>query len=496
MINETELLKKILYNPYIRNKFLNYEENKEIFYKNDKEELIKKLIKLMQEEIKNMDEYSFDIELILSWYECLLKDYYINEDTYMIFHDPLIKLIQDKLIAYNIDVTSYTTYISELQLYVLNNGKHNKCLYKYLEYKNQSYLLNEEFERYVYALNELNCYEEDDYYYIFNMILDKLYTLTDDTYRKMFHKFGLFVLKEFDLNEAKLNLTDKLPNGVEGNCDSKNQIIKINNKYLNYKNTVENLNTLFHEIKHVLQTDEENILYRIDIIKRLEDNILMGYIYNEVDGKNNIYYTENYRNIVAETDANICSRMYLLKFLEIYAPLTYRLQKEQIEAKLKEYTLLESDDNRLTIFSNENDLQMLFAYELQKHPEIMYGDILTAEQKMILLQVYDTNCKPKTPNKYFDEKARILEQMSKIPLEEEQALNDLKKKLDFYDGVLSTFKYSRENLIRNLLSLKDYKSTNDEITMEAMQYAEEIKQQLELYEQLINSGDINGRNKK
>lgn len=505
MTNESELLRKILYNSYIRSKFLDYEENKELFYKNDKEELVKKLIEQIKIEISNMNENTFDIKLILSWYDDLLKDYYINSDSYLLFHDPLTKLIQDKLLLYNMDVMDYITYITEMQLYAINNGQHTKCLCNYLEYKNQTYLTNDEFERYVYALNELDNYEETDYYYIFNMILDKLYTLTDDTYKNFYSRFGLFVLKEFELETTELGIKE-LPKNIYGDRTitkvngKEKQTIEINNLYLKSSNATLNLNTLFHEIKHVLQVGEMNSLYRIDVIKNIEDILLIGYIYRgkQFQGKNldKQYYAENYQNISGETDANICSRLYLLKFLEMYAPLTYKLEKNRIEIELQKYTMLENDNNRLTAFSSINDLQILFTDELQKHPEIMYDNILTIEQKIVLLQIYEPNCKPKTPDKYFDEKAKILDQMTKIPLKEEKAFNNLKKKLDFYDGILSTFKYNRENLVRNLLSLRDYKSTNDEITAEAMQYAEKIKQELELYEQITKLGDINGRNKK
>ena len=76
-----------------------------------------------------------------------------------------------------------------------------------------------------------------------------------------------------------------------------------------------------------------------------------------------------------------------------------------------------------------------------------------------------------------------------MPLKEEQALNRLKKQLDFYDGILSTFKYSREDLARNYLSLQNYKSPNRDITIEAMLYAEKIKSELEAYDQQMNLGD-------
>lgn len=499
MKNEEELIKKILYNQFLREQFLKYDENKELFYNNDKKEVIKKLLKQIKIEIENMDENTFDLNLILSWYDNLLKDYYMNDDPYLVFNDPLTKIINDKILAYNIDSTNYVDYVTDMQLKTIASEKYEKYLCKCLEYKNQDYIVNDEFERYVYALNTLDCYIEEDYYYIFNMILDKLYTLNSNTYKQFFSKFGFFVFKEFDLNNIKLDfqILNKETHGkhICGTyTNAEKHIILINDLYMNSINAVKNLETLFHELKHVLQKSETNLQYRIDIIKRLEDYILMGYVYKDFKDKAS-YYNDNYHHITVEVDANICSRLYLLRFLELYAPLTYELEKNRIEEELKKYYSAEDKNNRDTPFNSNVDLQILFSYELRNHPEIMYDNILSVEEKIVLLQVYESNCNPKTPDKYFNEKARLLELMNKIPLNEEQALDNIKRKLNFYDGILSTFKYSIEDLARNILSLENYESTNDDITSEARNYLEKMKTELEIRQQ-IEIGDKNGRNKK
>ena len=46
---------------------------------------------------------------------------------------------------------------------------YEECLNKYLEYKNESYIMNDEFERYVFALNMRDDNNEDNFYYIFNI---------------------------------------------------------------------------------------------------------------------------------------------------------------------------------------------------------------------------------------------------------------------------------------------------------------------------------------
>ena len=497
---EKEQLKQILYDPDLSKKHLNLKKYNNLYSSKSTKLFISELINLIKQEIKNMDKNSLDIKLIITWYDSLLKEYFMNYDTYMIFNNPLDEVICEKILDSELDIVTYTEYICNLQKQVLTTDNHKKCMYNYLNYKKEN-ITNEQFNKYVYALNELNCYKENDYYYILNMLLDQNYLLPINIYKKFFQNFCLFKLKEYNIDQVELKISkfagkERGTRVIENIDDQKKEYIKINENYLKTENLLENMQTLFHEMKHIFQDKEINKLYSVDVIKRLEDKILMEYVYKNSKNKENLYYNENYKNLNVELDAHICSRLYLLETLKNYAPKTYNIKKQEIEREIEKYRNSTNEDNRVTSFSDLNNLHVLFANEFINHKEILFGNLLTAGEKSVLLQVYDTNCNPKTLDKYFEKKEQLLEQLKNTKESEKQKIHDLKMKLNFYNSVISTFKYSRENLARNLTALKKYHSTNININKEVLYNIEKIEKELTFQEECIKLGDKIDRNKK
>lgn len=471
MSNEIDLLEKILNNSEIANSVLS-----QVNY-DDKKYLIEQLINRMKEKISSMDRNTFDIKLIISWYDSILSEYFINDDIYMIYNDPLIKLIQSKISLYNIDPEEYINMIVNLQSSITNDIK-IKCLKNYKTKKEN--MNNEEFKRYVYALNELDEYSEDDYYFIFNMLLDKKYIISDEEYIKFIIKFTKFQLKIFNIENIEVTVKNMLENGYYINNKDKQSII-LNKNYVQLTNILTNLKTIFHEIKHAIQHKDEKELYRIDAIKMIEDRIIREHIL-----KDNEYYKENYENISFENDANICARIYLLEFLKKCAPITYETINNEIKEELKKYNSISTNNNRQTMFG-DYDLQILFSKLFKNNKDIIY-EKLSVNEKIILFQVFDTNGNPKTVDNYFKAKEKILYKISILSSNEMSEIEKLQSKLEFYDSILLTFKYSIEDQIRNLQSLENYKTDNPNIKREIEEYIAKIKMELKIYEQTIKSG--------
>ena len=493
-----ESVKEILYSNTLNTIKIN-NSKLEAFPEQDSIKMVDSIIECINEEIDKMDDDTFDINLIIKWFDNLLKPYFIEKDTYMIFNNPLNEMIISKVINNDIDIQPFIDYIFNLQEEAKNSEQHKKCLNKYLNFKNKENLTQEEFEKFVFSLINLNSSNEEDYYFVIKMILDENYTLPDNEYIDFFQKFCLFNLKVFNLDNIDLNIcifkgTEHGSHGFKCVENKKIEYIKINKKYLKPNNLYENLEALFHEMKHAIQEYETGLKYRLDIIKRIEDKVLMGYIYND-NSQKNIYYEENYKYLDAEVDANIESNYFILELLKKYAPKTYEQKKDEIQEKLKKYYVLKDEDNRVTSYSDLNNIYVLFASKLKEHKEIICSDLLSIEEKTVLFQIFDPNFNPKTIDTYFKEKEKLYIERDKTPLSDEEKLYEIKNKIEFYDAVISSIKYSNENLLRNIHSLKKYHSQNDDINIEVQYTIAKLEQELKLNE-ILNSGDENDRNKE
>ncbi len=479
MISEQEFLKKILYNPFLREKFQSFEENKKYFSYYDKEEYIQKLMITMTEEIQKMNENTFDIVLITDWFECILKDKYAH-DVYLIYHNELNQAVIKKAKELSVDSEFYSTYVSNLLEELQETSQYENCLNTYIKYRNSSYITNEEFERYAFALNEKNDTNEENFGYIFNMILERKYSLSKPVYRNFFCRFSKFAANEFELQPVKITLSAKLENA---NGEYRTEIDKNGNKihhiYINIYQVTSadvllNLQTLFHEIKHGVQKEEKKTLNRFDIIKQVEDTFL-----TKVQGKN--FYDANYDFISTETDAQICSFILLEQFLKIYAPLTYRQSKDKIKEETEKYLELESNNQRTLYYKDSYNIHTLFASVVANHPDLI-STVLTPEEQKVIFQVFEPNGKTRTPDYFFEKKEKLLNELQCTNLTDIDKLNEIHQKIDFYDAILRGFEYSFSNLKRNYLALENYYPVNPDIKAEVFQYKSRILEQLMSYE--------------
>lgn len=475
MTNEQKFLRKILYNPFLREKFKDFEENKKYFYYYDKEDYVLKLQDLIISEIENMNCDTFDIELILSWFKNILQDYYFN-DIYLLFNSKLNETLIKKAKKLNVEIEPYTTYLSSLFAIEEYANCYEKSINKYLNYAN-NYMMNEEFERYVFAINSCNNVTEEIYHFIFYMLLDKKYVISEKSYSDFFYKFCVFTINELDLKDIEIVYSNQIKDTAKYKHEKdKNGTIR---KYIMFKknmisskNIIDNLTTLFHELKHGLQFEEMTHLYELGALKQLQDKVLNQYL-----GPN--FYENNYHIISYEIDATICSQIFLSEFLKKAAPLTYRKEKDELKEKIELLMKKETNTKRM-IYNEYSDLQILFSIILKNNPEILTTDLLTDSQKSVLLQVYNMDTTPKTPDCYFKEKEKLLLELQSDSLSNEEK-KEINKKIEFYDAVLNTFEYSIENLKRNFIALEKFESTNSIIMDEAIKYKHELIDKLISY---------------
>lgn len=478
MMDEVQFLNKILYNPFLREKFQNFEENTKYFSYYNKEDYVEKLEKLILEKLEKMTAETFDIELITSWFQCILEESYFN-DVYLLFHSHFNQVLIQKARELNVDITFYTDYISKCLEQLEYSSKYEESINRYLNYRNDKYMMNSEFERYVFALNMIDDVNEDNFGYVFNMILDKKYQLSNAEYQSFFKRFGLFAMKQFGFKHSKLTFKQNLEGAGKHRTEMTSNGERIHHIFikkgtLSVKNLLGNIQVLFHEIKHGVQIEETHELYRLDNIKQLEDIVLKKYL-----GEH--FYEINHDMISSESDAEICSYILLSQFLKSFAPLTYRKEKEQLDLEIENQAIISQNDIRKLTYKDEYHLQTLFATVIKQNPEILNGNVLSKEEQQVLLQVYNRDATPKTPDVYFKEKEKLLLELQMLPLSEQEKILSIKKKIDFYDSILGTFEYNIENLKRNFIALDNYQSNNPDIMAEVFQYKHAIIDKLISY---------------
>lgn len=477
MLSEEESLKKILYNPFLRQKFLN--DSDKYFNSYTKEEYVEKLYDLILHEIDNMNKDTFDIELIIQWFKCILKEKYLN-DVYLFYYDPLSEKLRDKYYQLGVNIDPFINYFHQTLESTVNTENYVKCINKYIQNAKNGYVYGEEFNKYVFALNYVDDMEEENFKYIYNRILDfKEHILHDDIYQNFFLRFSKYVAKEFGLKNVKFKLvnisSDNL--GIHGGQNVNGEIIhnivynknKINEKYI-----LDNIRTLFHEITHVIQFYETDRMYRLDKLKQLEDIIL------RLDDEK--YYKDNYEIFSPEIEANINSYVYLTQILKAYAPGTYLMKNEEISDKIFEQQLKDIDYSRISKYKDSNSLQTSFTAFLKNHPGYIENEA-GPDDKEVLLQVYNIDGTTRTPDYYFKQKEIIMNELEKTAPYEKEKINFLNQKLDFYSSVLDTFEYNIQDLKRNYIALNNYMPTDIKLSEEVKQYKNRLINQLLYYEQ-------------
>lgn len=488
MKNEVQSLRKILYNPILLEKFKDFDENKNDFDYPDKESYVIRLQKVIIDEINKMTSETYDIELITSWFRCILQDYYF-EDIYLLYHNEVYNALIKKTREVNGDITMYTDYLTSCLNDIEYSEKYLDCLDRYLNYKNSSYIIDSEFERYVFALNMKKDIPEEDLEFVFNKILDRGYKVSDEEYQKIFGKFSLFAAKQFGLKNTKINITTRkrIYETVYKKKDDGKKIIAVhrteteiegkqrtihnilfNIEEIKSEKAVENIECLFHEIKHGVQYEEIGELYRMDVLKQVEDSMLRYLLGEE-------YYNRNYRYISVETDAVVCSKILLTHFLKKFAPNTYRLRKQDLDSLLSVSIKEEMVDKRRVSYTELQDVQLLFSKVISENPEILTSNNIEEPVLQVILQVYNQDGTPKTPDIYFKQKELLLEEMNKLTIDQIDELTEIKRKIDFYDAALTNLKYNRIDLERNYAALDQFESKNQDINSEVFQYKTKLE---------------------
>ena len=477
MTDEVRSLNRILYNPILREKFKNFEKNKKNFPYYSKEEYVKKLEKLIIQNIGNMSETTYDIELITSWFECILEEYYLSE-IYLIFYNNLNKTIIQKANELDTDIEFYTDYLTTRLEHLDETKEYHECIKKYLKNGSKKNITEEEFEKYIFALNIIDDDTEENFEYVFNVLLDKKYRVNLKEYKEFFKRFSIFIAKKLGAGNVKItfkqNLDCKGKHVVERANNKIIDHIYLNEKYLKLPNILDNLQTLFHEIKHVIQKNTITELYQVNNIKAIEDKVLKKLL-------GNTYYEINYNTISSEADAEVSSYILLSEFLKIYAPETYKLEQEKLDTEIGSYMLLADNNTRKLSYKDEFNIHSLFATVLHSHSEILDGNMLNDKEKQVLLQVYNSDGTTKTPNEYFDKKLELLEQLKNTSILNISERKNIQQKIEFYDTILNTFEYNSGDLKRNYYSIKDYHSSNSNINEQVIEYKNKLTEKLLKY---------------
>lgn len=314
--------------PKLQKKFLDFENNKDIFFKFSKEKyhdiFINYYASLLEDEIyyivscddkdeKNNMYLKFMSNLLFFYNNMILS--YSNNLSYYYNNELINSLIS--IISSNNNLSEYAIKIKD-ELYEIINVRishmKNNLINKYKEYSNKDLSYEEllEFSK-IYISN----FDDNNYSNkLINTIIEKNYKIDNFTYIEIFKGFIKNEIKKRNLNipvDIEFIYEDKeltyIPKEL---LNGKINTIKFNLNKLNSDSIINNMLDFYHKLVHLLRNDgylSKDEVYSLYIKK--EEFLIEDY---------ENYYNDNYLDLFCETEARNKSYIYLLDYFKNNIP--------------------------------------------------------------------------------------------------------------------------------------------------------------------------------
>lgn len=314
--------------PKLQKKFLDFENNKDIFFKFSKEKyhdiFINYYTSLLEDEIyyivscddkdeKNNMYLKFMSNLLFFYNNMILS--YSNNLSYYYNNELINSLIS--IISSNNNLSEYAIKIKD-ELYEIINVRishmKNNLINKYKEYSNKDLSYEEllEFSK-IYISN----FDDNNYSNkLINTIIEKNYKIDNFTYIEIFKGFIKNEIKKRNLNipvDIEFIYEDKeltyIPKEL---LNGKINTIKFNLNKLNSDSIITNMLDFYHKLVHLLRNDgylSKDEVYSLYIKK--EEFLIEDY---------ENYYNDNYLDLFCETEARNKSYIYLLDYFKNNIP--------------------------------------------------------------------------------------------------------------------------------------------------------------------------------
>ena len=280
-------------------------------------------------------------------------------------------LIDDCLMEAFIDIELDENYNLEELLQELNNND-------YTNYSKISHLV---------ALGHPKFKTQEAFEYVFRGIID--FDLKPENYDIIIRNFAAEVAKKSNLKHCRVFLENKstslgsyLPTGIErfGLNEEIPKAIFLNFDYLSPDNIIDNIQTIFHEVRHGVQVTAPK-LNNYETLQIVKDSFLENKYGKE-------YYDENYWYFSAEVDAERTSMYQTTLFMETFTTKGRGLCEERFRErlkKLKDGTLRLLSGESEEIWASMDTLFNKYSKEALENPKL----------RPILLQEYKENGKRK-----------------------------------------------------------------------------------------------------
>jgi hypothetical protein len=314
--------------PKLQKKFLDFENNKDIFFKFSKEKyhdiFINYYASLLEDEIyyivscddkdeKNNMYLKFMSNLLFFYNNMILS--YSNNLSYYYNNELINSLIS--IISSNNNLSEYAIKVKD-ELYEIINVRishmKNNLINKYKEYSNKDLSYEEllEFSK-IYISN----FDDNNYSNkLINTIIEKNYKIDNFTYIEIFKGFIKNEIKKRNLNipvDIEFIYEDKeltyIPKEL---LNGKINTIKFNLNKLNSDSIITNMLDFYHKLVHLLRNDgylSKDEVYSLYIKK--EEFLIEDY---------ENYYNDNYLDLFCETEARNKSYIYLLDYFKNNIP--------------------------------------------------------------------------------------------------------------------------------------------------------------------------------
>lgn len=274
---------------------------------------------------------------------------------------------------------------------------------------------------------------QDAYEYIIKGIVDYGYNVNEFEYKSIMEKFASLVAISSGLSSCNIVLSSEEEKDTSGsyypfdiNVFGKNEWIDkhitLNTNYLTPKCVLDNVQTIFHEVGHGVQTTKP-YYGSYETLQFAKDLYLEEQFGEE-------YYDENYWNVSYEADARRLSAYKTMEFLDSFTEKGTQKYKSEYRKKIrnaKQNNSRNLKEDGQTIYSDIDALFTLFAKDAIDNYEI----------RNVLLQEYDESGNRRLITEFLE--------------------NRKNGNKDFFDSLIYKHNYTFEEIKENALALMFYR---------------------------------------
>lgn len=431
-----ELIESILYNDQVCLMYYDFNNNAAFFNGLSYHEIEKAIFKYLIDDL--VARANAKMELPIDYYIACVKRIaqpYNNSAT--LTCNSLFQTL--KTICYS-EPYNNLDYISKWELEEFfdtqvqnSNDKNSEMRTSNLQYMMENNIYDGNFEMisHLVSIGYTGFNTQHAYEYIIKGIVDYGYNVNEYEYQSIMQKFAALVATSSGLTSCSIMLSSEESDAlgsyypfsldVFGRNESVRKKITLNTNYLSPANVLDNLQTIFHEVRHGVQATKP--YYKSYETLQFAKDLFLEEKFGEE------YYEGNYWNISYESDARRISAYTTMRFLETFTDKGKKqYQSNYIKGlnRSKEINSRNLEGSETKFYSDVDGLFQIYA-----------GEAINSGIRSIILQEYNENGKRRLITEFLE--------------------NRKTRDKEFYDDLIYKHNYSLEEIKENALALMFYR---------------------------------------